>query len=148
MPTRSLDNLSTSRYILLRSFRRDGRPVDTPMWFALDEGALLLRTGVGPKTKRLERHPDVELTLCNYKGRVRPDATPRKGRATILSGADAERADRLLHARYGWQYNTIPLIRIPGVTQGHRELSFREKLRRARSRQVWPDSALVRVDPT
>jgi uncharacterized protein len=148
MPTRSLDDLSTSRYILLRSFRRDGRPVDTPMWFALDEGALLLRTGVGPKTKRLERHPDVELTLCNYKGRVRPDATPRKGRATILSGADAERADRLLHARYGWQYNTIPLIRIPGVTQGHRELSFREKLRRARSRQVWPDSALVRVDPT
>jgi PPOX class probable F420-dependent enzyme len=148
MPTRSLDDLSTSRYILLRSFRRDGRPVDTPMWFALDEGALLLRTGVGPKTKRLDRHPDVELTLCNYKGRVRPDATPRKGRATILSGADAERADRLLHARYGWQYNTIPLIRIPGVTQGHRELSFREKLRRARSRQVWPDSALVRVDPT
>lgn len=148
MPTRSLDELSTSRYILLRSFRRDGRPVDTPMWFALDEGALLFRTGVGPKTKRLERHPDVELTLCNYKGRVRPDATPRKGRATILSGAHAERADRLLHARYGWQYNTIPLIRIPGVTQGHRELSFREKLRRTRSRQVWPDSALVRVDPT
>jgi PPOX class probable F420-dependent enzyme len=148
MPTRSVDELSTSRYVLLRSFRRDGTPVDTPMWFALDEGALLFRTGIGPKTKRLERHPDVELTLCNYRGRVRPDATPVKGRATILSGADAARADGLLHARYGWQYNTIPLIRIPGVTQGHRELSLREKLRRARSRQVWPDSALVRVDLT
>jgi uncharacterized protein len=148
MHTTSLNELSAARYVLLRSFRRDGTPVDTPMWFALDEGALLFRTGIGPKTKRLERHPDVELTLCNYRGRVRPDATPVKGRATILSGADAARADGLLHARYGWQYNTIPLIRIPGVTQGHRELSLREKLRRARSRQVWPDSALVRVDPT
>jgi hypothetical protein len=28
----------------------------------------------------------------------------------------------------------------------HRGLSLREKLRRARNRNVWPDSAIVRVD--
>lgn len=146
MHTSSLDELSRARYVLLRSFRRDGTPVDTPMWFAFDDGALLLRTGVGPKAKRLARRPDVELTVCNYRGRVRAGTTPMAGRATILSGADAVRADGLLHARYGWQYNTIPLITIPGVTKGHPELSVGEKLRRARTRQVWPDSALIRVE--
>ncbi len=69
------------------------------------------------------------------------------GRATILSGADAERANRLLHRRYGWQWNIVPLLKIPGVTNVHRDLCLREKLRRARDRGVWPDSVIVRVQP-
>lgn len=138
--------MHTARYALLRSFRRDGTPVDTPIWFALDGNALLFRTKVGPKTKRLAMRPDVELTACDYRGRLRPGATTVSGRATILSGADAEEANRLLHRRYGWQWNIVPLIKVPGVTNVHRDLSVREKLRRARDRSVWPDSAIVRVD--
>lgn len=139
--------MHTARYALLRSFRRDGTPVDTPIWFALDGNALLFRTKLGPKTKRLATRPDVELRACDYKGRVSPGATTLTGRATILSGADAEEANRILHERYGWQWNIVPLIKIPGVTNVHRDLSIREKLRRARDRSVWPDSAIVRVDP-
>jgi uncharacterized protein len=138
--------LAESRYALLRSFRRDGTPVDTPIWFALDGNSLLFRTKAGPKTKRLAARRDVELAACDYRGRVRPDATTVAGRATILSGTAAENANDLLRQRYGWQWNVVPLIPIPGVTNVHRSLSVREKLRRARDRGVWPDSAIVRVE--
>ncbi|OBI18507.1 PPOX class F420-dependent enzyme [Mycobacterium sp. E2327] len=146
MHTPALDELSHARYALLRSFRRDGTPVDTPIWFGLDGDALVFRTKVGPKTRRLAARRDVELAACDYRGRVRPGATTLAGRATILSGADAERANRLLHRRYGWQWNIVPLIKVPGVTNVHGDLCVGEKLRRARDRRVWADSAIVRVE--
>jgi PPOX class probable F420-dependent enzyme len=146
MHKHALDELSHARYALLRSFRRDGMSVDTPIWFSLDGAALLFRTKVGPKTKRLAMRPDIELAACDYRGRIRPGAATVTGRATILAGADAQRANRELHRRYGWQWNIVPLIKVPGVTNVHRDLCVREKLRRARDRGVWPDSVIVRVD--
>jgi PPOX class probable F420-dependent enzyme len=146
MHPHSLNELSAARYARLRSFRRNGTPVDTPIWFGLDEAAVVFRTKTGPKTKRLAARPGVELTACDYRGRVRPAATTMAGRATILSGADAEQANRLLHGRYGWQWNIVPLIKVPGVTNVHQDLCLRQKLRHARDRGVWTDSVIVRVE--
>lgn len=146
MHTQALDELRGARYALLRTFRRDGSPVDTPIWFALDGSTLLFRTKVGPKTKRLTARPDVVVIRCDYRGRAVPGARALTGRATILSGAGAEAGNHLLHQRYGWQWNTVPLIKVPGVTNVHRNLSLPEKLRRARHRAVWPDSVIVRVE--
>ncbi|PQM47496.1 hypothetical protein C1Y40_02324 [Mycobacterium talmoniae] len=143
---RPFDTLPDARYALLRSFRGDGTPVDTPVWFALDGNAVVFRTKVGPKTRRLARRPEVQLTACDYRGRVRAGAKRYPGRASVLSGAAAQRANRILHDRYGWQWNTVPLIKIPGVTNVHQNLSVRDKLRRARTRTVWPDSVIVRVE--
>jgi PPOX class probable F420-dependent enzyme len=138
--------LSRTRYALLRTYRRDGTAVDTPIWFAVRANSVIFRTKVGPKTKRLAARPDVELTACDHRGHVHGGATTFAGRATVLSGSEAADANRLLHRRYGWQWNIVPMIKIPGVTNVHRGLSLREKLRRARDRNLWPDSAIVRID--
>lgn len=145
MLAQRLEELHDTRYALLRSFRRDGSAVDTPIWFALDGDTVVFRTKIGPKTRRLALCPDVELVPCDYRGRCRPGTVTVAGRATILSGDEAEAANRRLHRRYGWQWNVIPMIQIPGVTNVHRDLPLREKLRRARSRTLWPDSAIVAV---
>ncbi|OBJ60347.1 PPOX class F420-dependent oxidoreductase [Mycobacterium sp. 1423905.2] len=139
-------DLASARYVLLRSFRGDGTAVDTPIWFAVDGHTLLFRTKVGPKTKRLNACRDVQLTPCDYRGRPQPGRATIAGRAAILAGAEAEHANAVLHKRYGWQWNIVPLIKIPGVRNVHQELCVREKLRRARHRGVWPDSVIVRVD--
>ncbi|MBU9764992.1 PPOX class F420-dependent oxidoreductase [Mycobacterium sp. TNTM28] len=139
------DPLTRSRYALLRSFRADGTAVDTPIWFVLDGPTVLFRTKIGPKTRRLTARPDVDLVACDHKGRA-TGTVWRSGRATILGDDDAERANRALHRRYGWQWNIVPLLKIPGVTNVHRELPLWEKLRRARTRNVWPDTAIVRID--
>jgi uncharacterized protein len=141
-----LGELGSTRYALLRTYRRDGTAVDTPIWFDLQGNSVVFRTKVGPKIKRMTRRPDVELTACDYLGRVRSGATTFFGRATILSGGEAEAANRALHRRYGWQWNVVPMLKIPGVTNGHEDLTIGEKLRRMRNRNVWPDSAIVRID--
>jgi PPOX class probable F420-dependent enzyme len=146
MHPQTLEELSAARYLRLRSFRRDGTPVDTPIWFGLDGTAVVFRTKTGPKTKRLAAHPGVQLTPCDYRGRVREAATTIAGHATILAGSDAEQANRLLHQRYGWQWNIVPLVKVPGVTNVHQDLCLRQKVARARDRGVWADSAIVRVD--
>jgi uncharacterized protein len=141
-----MESLRTSRYAQLRTYRRDGRPVDTPIWFHLDGTMLVFRTKIGPKTKRIERDPRVELRVCDYKGRVPDNAPVMAGKATVLDGEDDERGNRQLKARYGWQYNLVPLLRLPGVTNVDASLPWREKWARLRNPNVWPESAIVRVD--
>ncbi|MBX8688247.1 PPOX class F420-dependent oxidoreductase [Mycobacterium sp. 20091114027_K0903767] len=141
----TLETLGRSHYALLRSYRRDGSAVDTPIWFVLDGRSALFRTKIGPKTRRLTNRPDVELVVCDYKGRI-TGSTWLTGRATVLGGDDAQAANRALHRRYGWQWNIVPLLKIPGITNVHSSLPLREKLRRARDRALWPDSAIVRVE--
>jgi PPOX class probable F420-dependent enzyme len=140
-----LDTLASSRYAQLRTYRRDGRGVDTPIWFHLDGDTLVFRTKVGPKTRRLTAVPRAELWPCDYRGRY-TDGTPTiSGRASIVDGAAAEAANRALHRRYGWQYNVVPLLKLPGVKNVDHNLPLREKVRRARMRTIWPDSAIVEV---
>lgn len=57
-------------------------------------------------------------------------------------------ANRALHRRYCWRWNIVPLVKVPGVTNVHRDLCFGEKLRRSRDREVWSDSVIVRVELT
>lgn len=141
-----LGELSRTRYALLRTYRRDGTAVDTPIWFDLQANSVVFRTKRGPKTKRLGANASVTLTPCDYRGRIPSGATTFAGRASVLDGQDAASANRALHRRYGWQWNVIPLIKMPGVPNVHRDLSLRDKWRRARDRNIWPDSAIVRVD--
>ncbi|OBI04057.1 pyridoxamine 5-phosphate oxidase [Mycolicibacter nonchromogenicus] len=147
MHLRLFNELQDARYALLRTFRGDGTPVDTPIWFAIDDDTLVFRTKLGPKTRRLASRPEVELIACDYRGRPRDQARALPGRATVLSGDEAEAANRTLHRRYGWQWNVVPMLSVPGVTNVHRDLPLREKLRRTRTRNLWPDSVIVRVDP-
>ncbi|MUL84575.1 MULTISPECIES: PPOX class F420-dependent oxidoreductase [unclassified Mycolicibacterium] len=144
-PDTVIETLGRSQYALLRSFRRDGTAVDTPIWFLLDDRTALFRTKIGPKTRRLAARPDVELTVCDYRGRI-TGTTWLTGRATVLDGDDAQQANDALHRRYGWHWNVMPLVKLPGVTNVHRDLPLREKLRRARHRDLWPDSAIVQID--
>ncbi len=141
----SVAAVSTSRYALLRSCRTDGTAVDTPIWFAVSGSSLVFRTKRGPKTARLRSHPDIELRPCDHRGAIVAPAV-LSGRATILVGDDAEAGNALLHRRYGWQWNIVPLLKLPGVTNVHAHLPLREKLRRARSATLWEDSAIVRID--
>jgi PPOX class probable F420-dependent enzyme len=78
-------DLRSARYALLRTYRRDGTAVDTPIWFDAQASSVVFRTKIGPKTERLAASPDVELTACDYRGQVPSDAKTFAGRATIFA---------------------------------------------------------------
>ena len=95
MPMQTFDELSRARYALLRSFRRDGVPVDTLIWFGLAGDELFFRTKVGPKTERLARRREVELAACDYRAgcaRVRRRWPVALGPCRALSRARQPRA--------------------------------------------------------
>jgi len=129
----------------LRTYRRDGSAVDTPIWFVLDGDVLVFRIKQGPKTRRVAANPNVELWPCDFRGRYPAGHPVVRGRATILDGPAAEAANAALRRRYGWQHNVVPLLRLPGVKNVHQDLPLREKLRRATMDELWPDSAIVEV---
>src|SRR5258708_13108990 len=111
-----LSELGKARYALLRTYRRDGTAVDTPIWFDVQTSSVVFRTKIGPKTNRLAARPEVELTPCDYRGQIRSDAKTFAGQATILSGTEAQEANGALRRRYGWQCNFSPLTTLPPLT--------------------------------
>ena len=59
-----------SRYMALTTYRRDGRPVTTPVWFvALDGKIYVFTTNSTGKAKRVRATGRVRFASCNMSGR-------------------------------------------------------------------------------
>jgi PPOX class probable F420-dependent enzyme len=86
--------------MLLVSFRRDGTPVPTPLWFASAGDVLYARSeaDVG-KVKRIRRDPRVLVAPCD--GRGRPLGPSHEAQARVLASHELLAAETLLAARYG-----------------------------------------------
>lgn len=90
-------------YVSLATFRRDGREVATPVWFAEERGRLWIFTeGRSGKVKRLRNSPRARVAACDVRGRVHGEWREASARVVGDPGAIAH-ALRLLHAKYGWQ---------------------------------------------
>jgi len=97
-----------ARYLNLETYRRDGRGVRTPLWFANGPGSdpvlyvySLTRSG---KAKRLRRSPDVRIAPCEARGRVTGDWVA--ARARIVAGAEHDLGMRLLDRKY-WPWKAL-----------------------------------------
>jgi len=87
------------KYMSLTTYRRDGSPVATPVWFVLDGDRVLVQTDAkAGKVKRIRRNPAVTMTTCTATGRLRGSPVP--GRAEILPPAGRNRAEELMAAKY------------------------------------------------
>jgi len=139
--------LDPARYASLRTFRGDGTWVETPVWFARESDHLYLRTGLATaKITRIRRDPRTELRASDYRGRYKGEAGVVLGTAMVCDEVERRHGESLLKERYGWQWNVIPMIPLPGLSNPHPELSIRERLARARSHDPWPGTCVVRID--
>ena len=91
-----------SQCMNLRSFRKDGTPVDTPVWTTPYEGGKLVcytddRTF---KYKRLQRNQDVEIAACDVVGRC---STPwyRAHCRIVTEEPERQRIFERIRAKYG-----------------------------------------------
>lgn len=89
----------TGKYLSLTSFRRDGTPVATPVWFVADDGRLLVETDGGSyKVKRIRRDARVRVAVCDARGRLR--GQPVDAVAEILPESERSGAERLMAQKY------------------------------------------------
>jgi len=94
--------LEGERFLSLATFRRDGRAVETPIWFAAEGASLVAFTaGDSGKVKRLRNSGRARIAACDARGRVH--GPWREARAEIVSDSSAvARMHAALRAKYGW----------------------------------------------
>lgn len=104
--------LDREQYVSLTTFRRDGTPVATPVWFAVDGDTVVVTTEAATgKVKRLRHDPEVRLVPCDARGRVKAGAVELAGTARELDGDDAARAEAVLARKYGLVWKAFGLGR-------------------------------------
>lgn len=94
------------KYINLETVRRSGKAVQTTVWF-VEEGGVLYVTAPAHtgKVKRIRHTSHVRVVPCDSRGT--PSGTWADAEARLLDGQEAERADRLLGRKYGWQKRMV-----------------------------------------
>jgi PPOX class probable F420-dependent enzyme len=101
MQHQHLISFAGQRYLNLESFKRDGTPVQTPVWFAQKDDVLYVYTLANAgKVKRIRRHPRIRLAPCTMRGTVIGPWV--EAEATIVDATTAAHGHALLRHKYGW----------------------------------------------
>ena len=93
--------LTAERYVVLTTFRKDGRAVPTPIWVAGENGELVLWSErTAGKVKRIRNNGRVEIQACDVRGTVTHGAKV-SGQARLLDRSESERVRRAIARKYG-----------------------------------------------
>jgi len=91
--------ISGQRYISMASFRKNGTPVYTPLWFGEDTAHLYVMTnGKSGKVKRLRNNPEVRIAPSTIRGKV--TGPEFSARVRFLNPGEFPRARKLINAKY------------------------------------------------
>ena len=107
----TFEHLRRANTVLLSTRRRDGSTVDTPINVVVDEqGIGYFRTwSTSGKARRLRNFPGVRVAPCSFTGR--PQGSDQPALASLLSGAEADRARALLAGRFPILHGRlVPLV--------------------------------------
>jgi len=95
-----LSELGDGKYLLVRTFKRDGTAVATPVWVLRDGDRLVFWTAaVAGKVKRIRNNPRVEVAACDIRGV--PSGPMHPGTARILPKGEAGDSLAKIRKKYG-----------------------------------------------
>ena len=96
-----LEQFSGEKYINLETYKRDGTPIRTPVWFVIDKDLIyvITRDSTG-KVKRLKNNQNVRIVPCSFKGEIKNEWV--NGKAQKIIGSEADRAIKLRKKKYGF----------------------------------------------
>jgi uncharacterized protein len=95
-----LAQFANQKYISMQTFKRDGTPIATPLWFAEAGDELVVYTAANSgKVKRLRNNPHVRVAICDARGNLKGEWVEAEARR--LDAAEAVQANRLITEKYG-----------------------------------------------
>src|SRR5918997_4161049 len=96
----TVGQLGAEKYVLLTTFRRDGRAVPTPLWVVPDDGGLGFWTPAGTgKLKRIRNDGRVTVQPCDIRGN--PSGEPIEAQARIGDATDMAQVMDGIKRKYG-----------------------------------------------
>lgn len=121
----SFSHLSKANYILLTTYRKNGTPVPTPVWFTLQNENLYIYTyGNAGKIKRIRNNSKVEIAPCTGSGTTTGDS--QSATARIIPPDDPLRTqiEKWLVQKYGLLRRILGFYeRLRGVKRDYLELT-------------------------
>ena len=96
-----LKKLKTEKHILIETYRKNNKPVRTPVWFVQNNSKIyvITRDETG-KVKRLRNNPHLKMAICTFTGK--PTSGWVSGTATFLNEEETKTALQLRKKRYGF----------------------------------------------
>lgn len=119
-------HLQGHQFMSLTTFRKNGQPVPTPVWFAQEGDKLYVMTQPDAgKVKRIRNNAQVEVAPSDVRGRVLGES--QEAMARILPPGEADRAKQALSKKYGIQKLLFSLMaRLRGKSFIYLELMLME----------------------
>ena len=104
-----LEQFLDQKYINLETYKKDGTPIRTPVWFVIGNDLIyvITRESTG-KVKRLKHNQDVRIVPCSFKGEPKNEWI--KGKAEKITGEEADKAIKLRKKKYGMSARLIGLF--------------------------------------
>jgi PPOX class probable F420-dependent enzyme len=105
----SFASLDRNPFIALTTYRKNGTPVMTPVWFVKQDGKLFVWTAVDSgKAKRLKNNSCVQLGPSNHSGKLL--GVTQAGRARFAAKEEYPALDKAFKAKYGWQVRLFAFL--------------------------------------
>ena len=104
------EKLKRASYLSFATFRKSGVAVETPVWFAEEDGVFYLFSADNAgKVKRLRNSPRSRIAACTVTGRVTGDWVDTEAKI-LTTKADIAQALGALQRKYGWQMRMTNLL--------------------------------------
>jgi uncharacterized protein len=101
MSTKDLAQFANQKYLNMETYRKTGKPVATPLWFAEENGTFYIYSLANAgKVKRIRNNPNVRIVPCDMSGKPKGEWIGAKAR--ILDQRGATLGHELLIKKYGW----------------------------------------------
>lgn len=123
--TDALAMLDGHDFANLTTFRRNGQPVTTPVWFAKAGASIYVMTMASAgKVKRLRNNPAARLGPSDRSGK--PLGADAEVRGRLLGPEEQALAKQALSRKYGWQKKLFDLMfKLRGKQSDQVYLEFR-----------------------
>lgn len=97
---------TNEKYVSLETFRTNGTPVRTPVWFVeYDRLIWIITRELTGKVKRLANNDKVNIAVSNFSGK--PKGIWFSAHAKLIQGNLAEKAMSLRNKKYGFMAKLI-----------------------------------------
>jgi len=96
-----IQNWYNKKYISLETYRKNGIPVRTPVWFVIHDNTIhvVTREDTG-KIKRLRNNKSVKIALCTFNGKTTGEWI--SGTAQFVTNDIFEKVIKLRKQKYGF----------------------------------------------
>jgi len=98
------------KYLSLETYKRDNTPIQTPVWFVIDNDQLYITTKeTTGKVKRLRNNQNARIAVCSMKGDIKSNWVD-VGLEKILEESNVEKIVKLRKKKYGFSARLISMF--------------------------------------